>query len=282
MSACAAQAEGSLGHVCSSPRNFGSTGRPALLRRKGNDMSARPKHPGEPFFERVATRLGENYLRYSFTKGTKQEVKFLLETLALPPGARVLDVGCGPGRHAIEFAKAGYAVTGVDVSQRFLDIAAARARSEGVGAGFFVCDARRMPFEDEFDAVISICQGAFGLMGEADALVMKRMAEAARPGAMVVLTAFSAYYEARVGRADAALDVDAGIVHEKSTIKDEAGSERIVDLWTGVYTPRELRLLAIGCGLIPDELWSVEPGDFARRPPDADHAEFMLVARKPR
>jgi SAM-dependent methyltransferase len=241
-----------------------------------------PKHPGRAYFAELGDLLGESYLRYAFTKGTAQEVDFLLELLDLSEGARVLDVGCGPGRHANALSQAGLAVTGIDVSGRLLEIAAERARITGVRTSFFEVDARQMPFEDEFDAVISICQGAFGLMGEADALVMKRMAEAARPGAMVVLTAFSAYYEARVGRADAALDVDAGIVHEKSTIKDEAGSERIVDLWTGVYTPRELRLLAIGCGLIPDEVWSVEPGDFARRPPDVDHPEFMLVARKPR
>jgi hypothetical protein len=75
--------------------------------------------------------------------------------------------------------------------------------------------------------------------------------------------------------------VDQGIVHEETTIRDEAGAEHAVDLWTGVYTPRELRLLAIGVGLAPEHVWSVSPGDFARRAPDVDHHEFMLVARRP-
>lgn len=244
-------------------------------------MSA-PKHPGEAYFARVGDLLGEAYLRYAFTKGTEQEVAFLLELLGLRAGARVLDVGCGPGRHAIPLSVAGLAVTGVDVSERLLEIAADRGRAAGTRASFFEIDALKLPFEGEFDAVISICQGAFGLMGDDDALVLKRMADAARSGAPVVLTAFSAYYEARVGRADATLDVDAGVVHEESVVKDETGTDHRVDLWTGVYTPRELRLLAIGCGLVPEAVWSVEPGDFARRPPDIDHPEFMLVARKPR
>lgn len=242
-------------------------------------MSSRP-HPGGPYFRSVAEILGRAYLRYDFTKGTEQEVGFLLTLLDLPAGSRVLDVGCGPGRHAVPFAKAGLSVTGVDVSPRFLDLAAEYARAEGVGASFFEVDARQMPFDDEFDAVVSICQGGFGLMGADDGLVLRRMAEAARAGGIVVVTAFSAYYEVGNPRA-AAFDADEGVVHETSTVKDEDGNDHNVDLWTGVYTPRELRLLALGVGLLPAAVYSVAPGDFAKRKPGLDHPEFMLVARKP-
>jgi SAM-dependent methyltransferase len=238
-------------------------------------------HPGTPYFAEVAEKLGESYLRYSFTKGTDQEIAFLLELLNLPEGARVLDVGCGPGRHSVELAKAGLAVTGVDVSRRFLDIAADKARAAGVPASFFEVDARQMPFDDEFDAVISICQGGFGLMGKDDALVLRRMTESVRTGGMVVVTAFSALFEASHPRDGATFDADAGVVHERTIVKDEAGHDHEVDLWTGVYTPRELRLLAIGVGLVPEAIWSVEPGDFVRRAPDLDHPEYLLVARRP-
>lgn len=243
-------------------------------------MSGR-EHPGGPYFATVGDFLGSAYLRYSFTKGTAQEVSFLVEMLGLRPGERLLDVGCGPGRHSIALAKAGLAVTGVDVSSRFLEIAAADARAAGVSASFFEVDARRMPFDDEFDVVISICQGAFGLMGGDDSIVLRRMTEALKPGGRVVLTAFSSLFEAGHPRSEASFDVDAGVVHEKTTVKDEKGNEKEVDLWTGVYTPRELRLLAIGVGLAPEEVWSVEPGDFEKRPPDLDHPELMMVARKP-
>jgi ubiquinone/menaquinone biosynthesis C-methylase UbiE len=239
------------------------------------------EHPGVPYFADIAERLGESYLRYSFTKGTAQEVRFLLDLLALPEGARVLDVGCGPGRHAVELAKAGLAVTGVDVSRKFLSLAAERARAAGVSAAFFEVDARRMPFDDEFDAVISICQGGFGLMGKDDALVLRRMAESVKRGGKVVVTAFSALFEASHPRPDATMDPNMGVVHERTVIKDEAGADHEVDLWTGVYTPRELRLLSIGVGLVPEEIWSVEPGDFAKRPPDVEHPEFLLVATRP-
>jgi len=238
-------------------------------------------HPGGPYFEAVAERLGRAYLRYGFTQGTEQEVEFLISLLDIPAGGRILDVGCGPGRHSVALARAGYAITGIDISGRFLEIAADEARRAGVAASFFEVDARQMPFDDEFDAVISICQGAFGLMGPDDGLVLRRLAEAAKPAGRVIVTAFSAYFEAHHRRPDATFDAAEGIVHERTTLKDEAGREHEMDLWTGVYTPRELRLLAIGVGLIPQAVWSVEPGDFARRPPNLDHPEFMLVASKP-
>jgi SAM-dependent methyltransferase len=240
-----------------------------------------PDHPGRPFFGPIGDYLGEAYLRYSFTKGTAQEVSFLLDLLKLPADARLLDVGCGPGRHAIPLAQAGLSVTGVDVSKRFLEIAAENARAAGVSASFFEVDARQMPFDDEFEAVISLCQGGFGLMGSDDSLVLKRMTEALRPGGVVVLTAFSALFEAGMNREDAVFDADAGVVYEKMRVKDESGADREVDAWTSVYTPRELRLLAIGVGLVPEHVWSVEPGNYARTKPNPDTPEFMLVARKP-
>lgn len=243
-------------------------------------MSDPKPHPGGPYFAPIGDALGRAYLRYDFTKGSDQEVRFLTDLLGAGDGRRLLDVGCGPGRHAVRLAQQGWAVTGVDVSQEFLDLAAEEARIAGVGMALFNVDAREMPFDDEFDVVVSICQGGFGLMGNDDAVVLRRMVEAAKPGGLVVLTAFSAYFAARWQR-DAHLDADTGVVHEIMTVKDPEGADHSYDAWTGVYTPRELRLLTIGVGLVPEHVWSVSPGDFSRRVPDVEHYEFMLVARKP-
>ena len=126
-------------------------------------MTEREPH----WFEPIADHLGAAYLRYSFTKGTEQEVAFLVDELALEPGARVLDVGCGPGRHATALAERGIEVVGVDLSWRFVAVAAAAATPRFVRTARFVqADARSLPIRDDsFDAALSLCQGAFGLLG---------------------------------------------------------------------------------------------------------------------
>ena len=82
---------------------------------------------GGRWFEAVAAHAGRAYLRYSFTRGTAQEVDFLVDALGLGPGSRVADVGCGPGRHAHALAARGVEVVGVDIAERFVELAAAGA-----------------------------------------------------------------------------------------------------------------------------------------------------------
>ena len=57
------------------------------------------------WFEPLADHMGPAYLRYSFTKGTVKEIDALIERVGLAPGDRILDVGCGPGRHANELGR---------------------------------------------------------------------------------------------------------------------------------------------------------------------------------
>ena len=240
--------------------------------------------PPDHWFEPVADHLGGAYLRYSFTKGTEQEVAFLVDVLGLAPGMRLLDVGCGPGRHAHALARRGLEVVGIDISQRFIDLATERAPA---GATFQRADARALSFDDEFDAAISLCQGAFGLTGgpgaplDGDGAVLDGMARALRPGGRLAVSAFSAYFQVRYLEEQDAFDAEAGVNHERTQVRDEAGQATEVDLWTTCFTPRELRLLAASVGLEVEHLWSVTPGAYARDAPTIDRPELLLVARRP-
>jgi SAM-dependent methyltransferase len=230
------------------------------------------------WFEPIAEHLGAAYLRYSFTKGTGQEVDHVVAVLGLQPGERVLDVGCGPGRHAHELARRGIAVHGVDISARFIDLARGHAPS---GATFERLDARKLPFDGEFDAAICLCQGAFGLMTHAgeDAAVVAGIARALRPGGRLALTAFNAYFAVK-HHTGATFDADRGLSHEQTEVRDPDGRAREADLWTGCYTPRELRLLLTAHGFEVERVSSVEPGAYGCDPPTTESPEFLVIARR--
>lgn len=228
------------------------------------------------WFEPIADHLGEAYLRYSFTKGTRQEVDAVVDWLGLRPGMRVLDVGCGPGRHTIELASRGIQTHGIDISQRFVDI----ARSSAVdGSTFERMDARHLTFDAEFDAVICLCQGAFGLMtaNGNDVDVLLGIRRALKPGGRLALSAFSSYFAVKY-HDGAMFDADTGVSHEVTEVKNEEGRGTEVDLWTGCYTPRELRLLMEKVGMEVDHIYSVEPGRYVAEPPTVETPEFLLVA----
>ena len=81
-------------------------------------------------------------------------------TEGLPAGARVLEVAPGPGYLAIEMARLGFHVTGLDISRTFVQIGNENARKAGVSIDFRQGDAAVMPFEGEsFDLIV--CQAAF-------------------------------------------------------------------------------------------------------------------------
>ena len=268
------------------------------------------------WFEALADHMGPAYLRYSFTLGTVQEVDALVDVLGLGPGDLVLDVGCGPGRHVLEFARRGVRAVGVDVSERFVGVGRDLAAAEGLDdlVRFIRLDARELAVAardgllladlpggpagggaaggfDGFDAAVSLCQGAFGLGGPSraddpqnlapDGAVLGGMLEAVRPGAPIAVSAFSSYFQVRYLESGDDFDAAGAVNHERTEVRDPDGVVAPAVLWTTCYTPRELRMLAERVGLVVDDVWSVTPGAYGPRPPTIDSHEFLLLAHRP-
>jgi 2-polyprenyl-3-methyl-5-hydroxy-6-metoxy-1,4-benzoquinol methylase len=70
-------------------------------------------------------------LNYGFTRGTKQEVDFLIDLMELPRQSQILDIGCGVGRHSLELARRGYRPLGIDISEEFIRYATKIAETGG-------------------------------------------------------------------------------------------------------------------------------------------------------
>ena len=87
---------------------------------------------------------------------TQQQVDFILERLALAPGASVLDLACGHGRITLELARRGFRATGLDLSARSLELARAAAKGEGLDVEWIHADMRELPAGARFDAVINV------------------------------------------------------------------------------------------------------------------------------
>ncbi|MEV6493927.1 class I SAM-dependent methyltransferase [Actinoplanes sp. NPDC051633] len=103
----------------------------------------------------------------------------------LPPGCDVLEVAPGPGYHAIEMARLGHAVTGLDISRTMVEIAGENAARAGVTAGFRHGDATAMPFPDSsFDFIV--CQAAFKNFLDPIA-ALDEMHRVLRPGGLAVI-----------------------------------------------------------------------------------------------
>lgn len=249
----------------------------------------------KPWYEELFANYARAYDREGFTQGTVQEVDFLEAEIGANKHTRILDVGCGTGRHAIELARRGYAVTGIDLSAGQLARAREKARAAGVHPVFELRDAREPHFETAFELVIMLCEGGFSLM-ETDAMnfaILENAVRALKPGGQFIFTCLNALFPLARSVKDF-LNAEAGAarmvegVFDLTTLRqrlvveftDDAGVLRRLETNERHYLPSELTWYLHSLGMENAAVFGCTVGNYQKRPPTPDDFELLVTASK--
>jgi len=222
---------------------------------------------------------------------TAKEVAGVMILLNLRPGARILDLCCGQGRHAVPLAQAGYRITGLDRSSHLLEQAQRSAHEAGVEVQWVQGDMRHLPWQGKFDACINLFT-AFGYFEdeEENRQVLHEVARTLKPGGKFFLdTSNRDYYLLHTLPTGWHRQGEAIILEENDfdpvtcrftmTFTWVEGSRR-ESLTHSVrhYTVPELRDMMDRAGLPPTDLY----GDFDGSEFDLFSKRLIVVGQKPR
>jgi 2-polyprenyl-3-methyl-5-hydroxy-6-metoxy-1,4-benzoquinol methylase len=208
---------------------------------------------------------------------TRKEIDFVVERLGLEPGARVLDVACGHGRHSLELARRGFVVTGFDLSPRSIGLAREAAERDGLDATFEIRDARKVDFDGEFDAALNLFTSAIGYFDDQadNQRVVDGAARALRPGGSFFVETINLLSLARHFRELEWAEYESGtlMVERREfdfrrarnradwTFVRPDGSRRTLTHSLRVYAPHELIAMFEAAGLEVVASWGNFEGD---------------------
>jgi len=248
------------------------------------------------WYEELFENYGRTYDSESFTAGTMGECDFIEKELNYDKTLRILDVGCGTGRHSIELTRRGYDVTGIDLSESQLNRAREKAASDDLDIKFFRHDARRLPFSNEFDVAIMLCEGGFSLM-ETDEMnydILKSVARSLiRPGKFIFTTLnglFPLYNSVEKFCNDTTVEGNATYHgnsfdlmtfrdHNITEFTDDGGHRKTLKSNERYYVPSEITWLLRSLGFNSVGIFGARLGAFSRNDKlTTDDFEMLVIA----
>jgi SAM-dependent methyltransferase len=220
---------------------------------------------------------------------TPAEVEKVVSLLGIGPGAHILDLCCGVGRHSLELARRGFRVTGVDRTRLYLDRASEQAKEEGLKIEFVQDDMRTFCRPDAFDVVINLFTSfSYFEDPEEDRQVLLNVYRSLKPGGVFLLEMMGKEILARIFRERDWREEDGVLILEERKISQNwswienrwiiiKGNHRTeLRLSHRLYSAVELTSLLTGCGFAHVDAY----GDLAGSAYDHMAKRLVIVARK--
>jgi SAM-dependent methyltransferase len=220
----------------------------------------------------------------------KRQIEFLKQHVHLPEGAKVLDLCCGCGRHAVEMKQQGYDVVGLDLSEELLDMACSHADECSLEMDFIRCDMREIPYENHFDLIVNFFTSFGYFEDDADnQKVLSAIAKALKPGGKFLIDYMNPDHVAKnlVERDEKEISEDLYVIQERwidassrrvnkklTLIKDN--EESTYGESVRMYSHEGMRDMLLEAGLSLTETY----GDFAGSEYTQDSPRMILIGEK--
>lgn len=250
------------------------------------------------WYESIFEDYGQKYDNEVFAQGTLGECDFIENEINYDKSCRIVDIGCGTGRHSIELSKRGYRVTGIDLSESLLAKAREKAIADNLNTEFLKHDARELQFINKFDVAIMLCEGAFPLM-ETDEMnfeILKNITRSLRNNGKLIFTTLNGlfplyhsleeFYSSKAENENATCQnntFDLMTFRQFSIveIEDDFGKKKKLKCNERYYVPSEISWLLKSLGYHKVEIFGAKLGAFSRNDKlTSEDFEMLVIAEK--
>lgn len=250
------------------------------------------------WYEKLYENYAHKYDNEPFVQGTTGECDFIEQEIMQDKSLKIIDIGCGTGRHTIELTKRGYIVTGVDLSENQLTRAREKAKGQGLTIDFQTQDARNLRFDGEFDLAIMLCEGGFSLM-ETDEMnfeILKSATKALKDKGKFIFTTLNGlfplfhsvneFYESaqKEGQSkckECSFNLMTFRDHNSVVLEDDSGNKKELKCNERYYVPSEITWLLKTLGFKKIDIFGAKLGAFSRNDKlTIDDFEMLVVAEK--
>ena len=250
------------------------------------------------WYESLFENYAQKYDKECFVQGTIGECDFIEQEINRDKSLKIIDIGCGTGRHSIELVKRGYQITGIDLSESQLKRAREKAKEQGVEIDFQKHDARDLPFKGEFDLAIMLCEGGFSLM-ETDEMnfeILKNATKVLNDKGKLIFTTLNGLFPlfhsvkkfyksvAKEGSAECkgcSFDLMTFRDHNTTVFEDDSGNKKELKCNERYYVPSEITWLLKTLGYKKIDIFGAKLGAFSRNDKlTTEDFEMLIVAEK--